>query len=286
MLTEERLRAVAARLAEVPGVVAVALGGSRARGTHRPDSDVDLGLYYRPPLDVPGLRRLAAALAVGRGGTPAELTEPGAWGPWVDGGGWLSLDDTPVDWLYRDLDRVHRSVADARAGRADFHAQVGHPLGVPDFAYAGEVALGRVLADPTGELAAVQQRARPYPPELTRALVDRLGEADFLLGGLPKVARRGDVTFVAGALFRVVGLCAHALHAVAGRWVITEKGLIAATDALPTAPPGFARRAEQLLGALGTEPEDLLAAVDRAVRLLADVHAVVAPRHGTGAAPG
>src|SRR5260221_5542626 len=40
--------AIAARLAAEPGLVAVVLGGSQARGTHAPDSDVDLGLYYDP----------------------------------------------------------------------------------------------------------------------------------------------------------------------------------------------------------------------------------------------
>lgn len=51
VLTDERLRDVACRLVEVPGVAAVMLGGSRARSAELPDSDVDLGLYYRPPLN-------------------------------------------------------------------------------------------------------------------------------------------------------------------------------------------------------------------------------------------
>ena len=29
----------------------------------------------------------------------------GEWGPWVDGGCWLSIAGTAVDWQYRDLDR-------------------------------------------------------------------------------------------------------------------------------------------------------------------------------------
>ena len=33
-------------LVALPGVVAVALGGSRVRGTHRPDSDWDFAIYY------------------------------------------------------------------------------------------------------------------------------------------------------------------------------------------------------------------------------------------------
>ena len=33
-------------LAEVPGVAAIVLGGSRARGTDQANSDYDLGLYF------------------------------------------------------------------------------------------------------------------------------------------------------------------------------------------------------------------------------------------------
>lgn len=273
MLTDARLRNLANRLVEIPGVVAVMLGGSRARGAEQPDSDVDLGLYYRPPLDVSGLRALAGAVAEVRTGSGSpEVTLPGAWGPWVDGGGWLTIDGMAVDWIYRDLDRVSRSWQQALAGDYNFHFQVGHPLGVPDFAYAGEVALGVVLAD-QGELTALQEQMTTYPPSLARAIVDRLGEATFLLGALPKSALRGDVAFVAGSLFRVVGLCAHAVHARAGRWVISEKGLIEAAGALPDAPVEFAVRAGQILGDLGTQPGDLLQAISSARSLVAEVAA-------------
>ncbi|MGH3622693.1 MAG: nucleotidyltransferase domain-containing protein [Sciscionella sp.] len=47
---------VADRLAALPGVQAVSLGGSRAQGTHRPDSDWDLGIYYRGEFDPQTLR--------------------------------------------------------------------------------------------------------------------------------------------------------------------------------------------------------------------------------------
>ena len=50
---------VALRLGHIEGVVAVALGGSLARHEAHPDSDVDLGIYYRPdsPSSVENLRR-------------------------------------------------------------------------------------------------------------------------------------------------------------------------------------------------------------------------------------
>jgi predicted nucleotidyltransferase len=47
---------VADRLAGLPGVRAVTLGGSRAEGTHRPDSDWDFSVYYRGHFDPQDLR--------------------------------------------------------------------------------------------------------------------------------------------------------------------------------------------------------------------------------------
>jgi hypothetical protein len=272
VLTDEELRRIADRLSDVPGVTGVMLGGSRARGAEHLDSDVDLGLYYRPPLDVHGLQLLAEALAEARPGSDRPtVTRRGEWGAWVDGGAWLTLGGTAVDWIYRDLDRVQASAALAQDGRFDFHFQVGHPLGVPDFAYAGEVALGVVLADPSGELSELKDRLTTYPPALTRAVVGRLDEGYFLLGAVAKSAERADVAVVSGVLFRVLGLCAHALHARAGRWVISEKGLIGAAGRLPAAPLEFSRRADGILGGLGTDAPALRGTLVAARALLDEV---------------
>jgi hypothetical protein len=263
-LSDERLGDLAARLAEVPGVVAVLLGGSRARGTHTPDSDTDLGIYYHRPLDVAALGALARAV----GGPAAQVTAVGEWGPWVDGGGWLTVDGAAVDWIYRDVDRVAQAWAEAEQGRYAFHAQAGHPLGVPDFAYAGEVALGVVLADPAGELTALRARLAVYPSALRDALVAGLWEADFLVGLARKAVTRGDAAYVAGCLFRLAGVCAHALHGAAGRWLINEKGAIAAAAALPGAPPRFRARVEAVFTAVDGDPVHLTAAIDAAADLV------------------
>jgi hypothetical protein len=250
------------RLIEVPGIVGVTLGGSRARGTHTPDSDTDLGLYYRPPLDLAALQAVA--------GDAGRVTAPGEWGPWVDGGAWLTVDGAAVDWIYRDLDRVRRSVDDSVAGRYAFHAQTGHPLGVPDFAYAAELAVGRVLADPTGELADLRGRLSPFPPMLADSLVGGLWEADFLITVARKAVTRRDVTYIAGCLFRVFGVCAHALHGAAGAWLTNEKGAVAAAAALDGAPPEWSSRVEAVMSGLDPDPVRLGAALDAATDLVLD----------------
>jgi hypothetical protein len=243
------------------------LGGSRARREYTADSDVDLGLYYRPALDVARLGKLAREVA----GPQAKVTEPGAWGPWVDGGAWLTIADTAVDWLYRDLDRVHLSCQNALQGRVDFHFQVGHPMGVLGTSYAGEIALGVVLADPSGELLALQRQVATYPSALGDALVAKLWEAGFILDGLPKPASRHDTVYVAGCLFRVVELCAYALHGRAGRWLINEKGAVASAGRLPQAPADFVHRANDVLAHLGATSVEMAVAITAAADLLADV---------------
>jgi hypothetical protein len=269
MISDDTLRALAMRLAKVSGVVGVLLGGSRARGDDVATSDVDLGLYYRRPLDVAALGALAREVA----GPRARVTEPGEWGPWVDGGSWLTIDGGAVDWIYRDMDRVRAAWADAVEGRFDFHFQVGHPLGVPDFAYAGEVALGIVLADPTGELTDLREQTQEYPRRLAIAVVDRLWEAPFLIQAARKAVSRQDTAYIAGCLFRVMGLCAHAVHARAGRWLINEKGAVVSAGRLRCAPEGFADQVHRLLGSVGTSRAELTAVLDAAATLVDNVQA-------------
>ncbi len=265
-LTEERLLDLAHRVAEVPGVLGIVLGGSRARGSHAPDSDTDIGLYYRAPMDVDRLDEMAKSVS----GPSAVVTAPGGWGPWVDGGGWLKIDGHPVDWIYRDLDRVRAVWADAERGRYAFHQQTGHPLGFPDFAYAGELALSRILADPTGELTELRDRLQVYPPKLAEALVAGLWEADFLVAVARKAVSRGDSAYVAGCLFRLIGVCAHALHGAARRWLINEKGAVAAAAGLPGAPERFRERVDAAFGGVDGDPLHLTAAIDTAADLVLD----------------
>ena len=129
--------ALAGALARVPGAVAVALGGSRATGTHRPDSDWDLGLYYRASLEPADVRRL---------GHPGYVSGLGEWGPIVNGGAWLTVGGLAVDVLFRDLDVIEGWLEDARSGRFEVLTQNGHLVGAPTYLPVGELALCRPLS--------------------------------------------------------------------------------------------------------------------------------------------
>lgn len=135
--------AIAAELAGLPGTVAVVPGGSRATATHRPESDWDLGVYYRAS------ERLLHPGDVRRLGHHGQVSELGEWGPLVNGGAWLTIDATPVDVLFRDLDTVEGWLQEARMGRFEVLAQNGYLVGAPTYMLAGELAICRPI---TGEV--------------------------------------------------------------------------------------------------------------------------------------
>lgn len=254
MIRESLLKEMAGDLAAVDGVVAVALGGSRARGTHRADSDVDLGIYYdRGRLDLLALEDLAHRWSRRH----VNIAAPGGWGPWVDGGAWLTVDGSDIDWILRDVARVREQCLRAQRGEYGFHTQPGHPFGFLDVAYAGEAATAVPLSDVEGVLAGLRDIVTPYPEALRAAMIGGLWQVDFLLDGAVKGAKRGDAVYVALCSSHSVLLVAHAWHAAAGEWVTNEKALALHVAGLPIDSRGFTQTVTNALANIGRQPTDL-----------------------------
>jgi hypothetical protein len=249
---EALLRRLVAALAPVPGVEAIALGNSRARGTATAASDYDIGLYYRAnrPIDVAALGNVAAALD--DRGAEASVTPIGGWGPWIDGGGWLVVEGVHVDLLYRDIDRVAAAIDDAGAGKVERFYQPGHPHAFLPTIYMGEAACARLLHDPAGALANLQRRTTPYPMALAKALRERFEwEAEFALANARKSLDRGDVSYLAGCAFRAIACLCQTLFALNGIYLLNEKGAVAAVNGFALKPADFARRVAGIFADLG-----------------------------------
>ncbi|MFF8396273.1 nucleotidyltransferase domain-containing protein [Streptomyces sp. NPDC016172] len=208
------LAATADRLAGLPAVEAVTLGGSRAQGTERPDSDWDLAVYYRGAFDPADLRAV---------GWEGEVCEIGAWGGGVfNGGAWLTIEGRRVDVHYRDLDVVEHELTEAEAGRFRVEPLMFHLAGIPTYLLVAELAINKVLR---GSLP----RPDAYPPALRESAPAHWhGMAAATLayakaGHAPKNA----VTQVVGAIALAAAQTAHAVLAARGEWVTNEKGLVA-----------------------------------------------------------
>jgi predicted nucleotidyltransferase len=245
---------IAARLITVDGVRAVVLGGSWARGAGDPGSDIDLGLYYDPaqPPALADLRALAAQLDDGRSGD--VVTRFGEWGPWINGGAWLTINGQRVDWLYNDLEVVRRAVDECINGQPRLYYQSGHPHGFHTHIYLAQLAYCVPLTDPFDEVATLKALTSPYPPKLKRALVDvNLWEAGFALDTSRKSAKRGDVFHVSGSLFRCAACLIQVLFALNETYWLNEKGSLHTAGAFPLSPPNFEAEVRAALSAPGAE---------------------------------
>ncbi|WP_344981682.1 nucleotidyltransferase domain-containing protein [Streptosporangium fragile] len=237
------------RLAALPGVRAVTLGGSRAQGTHRPDSDWDLAVYYRGGFDPADLRAL---------GFPGEVSELGGWGGGVfNGGAWLTVEGRRVDVHYRDLNVVEHELAEAEQGRFHWEPLMFHLAGIPSYLVVAELALNRVLR---GELP------RPAFPEALRRTAPEhwRGRAHMtLMYAKANYVPRGRLAEVAGSLATAAMQTAHAVLAARGEWVTNEKTLLQRAGL---------RGIDGIMAGMVTDREGLERSVADAERLFASSH--------------
>lgn len=253
-------------LSSLPGVAAIALGGSYAEGTQTPASDMDIGLYYRPssPFDLEAVRAIAQAVAV----EPPTVTEFYGWGPWVNGGAWIRTAAGKVDFLYRNLDQVEQTIQEAHAGimRHDFAQQP--TFGFYSVIYLAETRICRPLYDPDGVLARLKASVATYPPALKRKVIaDCLWSVEFTLLHAEPYAARGDVYNTAGCLTRCATNLTQALFALNETYFLTDKRALRTLAGFALQPARFGERLCAVLACPGSDMASLQASVAAMLQL-------------------
>ena len=233
-------------LAKVRGVVAVALGGSRAVGSLATGADWDLGVYYRGLLDLDQLAVLGT------------IHPPGAWGRIMNGGAWLTVGGEKVDVLLRDLDVVEYWTERAMNGEFEVDALLGYVAGVPTYTLMGELASCRVLH---GDLPSVSYPTRLAASAPARWRFSRTFSLDYARAHARQRHIVGAVAQTAKAVFEE----AHAIACERGRWVCNEKRLIDAAELgavhglfaeLPTDSAELFRWIDRIAAGVGASPHD------------------------------
>ncbi|NLM84377.1 MAG: nucleotidyltransferase domain-containing protein [Clostridiales bacterium] len=244
------MRTAAEKLSSLPFVEAVVLGGSRARGTHSADSDIDIGVYYRADLfDLYAINRAAAELDDER--RENLVVPPGGWGEWVNGGGWLVVGGYHVDLILRDIARVERIVEETERGVVTAHYQTGHPHGYISTMYRGELAICKVLYAKDARFFALKKRAEEYPAALRDALISFfLFEAEFSLTIMQANAASGDKYYAAGHLFRAVSCLNQVLFACNRAYCINEKKAVKMIASFPRKPKDYEKKVTRLFESL------------------------------------
>lgn len=201
------------QLLDVPGVVCVVLGGSRATGTASDDSDWDFGVYYDGALDHEAIARL---------GYQGQVFPTGAWSRLMDGGAWFEIDGTKVDLIYREVGAVQHWIDEANEGRFSVELLGGFIAGFDTTVLVGEVAHAQPLR---GALPLTVDR---YPDALRReAPLHWRARRDFSLLYADMHAKKHDEVMVQAMRARAAIEEAHAVMAERGEWVLNEKGLLA-----------------------------------------------------------
>jgi len=262
---------IAALLATVPNVAAVALGGSHARGTHGPASDLDIGLYYREGslFAVDDVREIARRFSASGSPTVTGFYD---WGPFVNGGAWIDNAICKVDFLYRNLDQLERIVAAAERGEWQHSFDQHPPFGFRSVTTLGEIYCAWPLHDPKNVLRPLKQATATFPPALKARIVqDMLWCAEFSFRLARDFASAGDIPNTAGCMTRIFHYLVQALFALNETYFMNDKRVLKEIEVFAKKPTDFGTRVSAILAVPGGSAESLDAALGRLKAIFAEV---------------
>jgi hypothetical protein len=249
------------RLSKVAGMAAIVLGGSHASGTQHAKSDVDLGLYYfaSSPFSIAEIREIAREVSIDGAET---VTDFYGWGAWVNGGAWIHTSIGKIDFLYRNLDQVQRTIAEAQQGIShhDYDQQPTH--GFFSVIYLAETQICIPLHDPGMLIARLKDSVEVYPARLKhKVIADSLWAAEFTLLHARGFAAQGDIYNTVGCLTRTTSNLTQALFALNERYFLREKMLMETISHFPILPPGYIGQINRILACPGGTAGELTKSV-------------------------
>ena len=244
-------------LIEVDGLQAIVLGGSWASNTQRPDSDIDLGLYYSEdtPLDIKHVRKIANDL---NDFADPVVTELGGWGNWVNGGAWLTIKEQRVDFLYRNIDFVSTIIDECNRGETRFDYLQQPPYGFYSYFYCAETQICKILYDPQRAIVGLKSKISGYSELLKSTIINScLWQAEFSLEVAKKSANTGNVFYAAGCLTRIACGLVQVLYALNETYFISDKRLYKDVEQFSLKPHDFVMRLDRILGNIGCDSNQI-----------------------------
>ncbi len=267
---------ITTQLQDVPGIAGIVLGGSRARGNNRPDSDIDIGIYYDEAagFDLHALNNIAADLDDEH--RENLISALGEWGEWVNGGGWLVVQGCHVDLIFRDVNRTAQVIDDCLAGMVTSHYHAGHPHAYLNVMYMGEISICKILYDPTGRIARLKSKTMPYPKPLQDAIIRYfMFEASFSLMFAEDHVDKDDLSYVAGCTFRTISCLNQVLFAKNKEYCINEKKAAAMVDQFEIKPLDYKRRIDQIFSLLTTDIRSAREGINMLKELVAETEKLI-----------
>jgi hypothetical protein len=260
---KDMLDAITTALKGVPGVAAIVLGGSHAAGYAHKESDMDIGLYYfeNSPFDIESIRHIANCFSIQGGALVTGFYE---WGPWVNGGAWITTAAGKVDLIYRNIDQVQQTITDAVNGIWHHHFDQQPPYGFRSVIYLGETLVCKPLFDLDQVIQSLKAQVSPYPARLKQTILsDCLWLAEFTFMQCYHFAHAADTYNTVGCFTRIINYLVHALFALNESYPLGDKRAMQLLAVCRLSPPGIKETLDHILGHAGTQASELTANTDR-----------------------
>jgi predicted nucleotidyltransferase len=244
---QQLLDGITNELKNIEGVKAVVLGGSFAMGMATGSSDLDIGIYYSEPypFDIGSIKSIAEKIAEKEQPVVTAFYE---WGPWVNGGAWIKTKYGKVDFLYKNIDQIARTIDKAKEGiwENDFEQQP--PYGFSSLIFLAETNNCIPVYDPDSLIKKLKERVIQYPPKLKQSVVQQsLWSADFTIWQAESFAAKDDTYNTVGCLTRAVKNIVMALFAINERYPMGDKRAINILEQSTTKPEDFSQRINKIL---------------------------------------
>ena len=265
------IQLVREKLSSLSYIECIVLGGSRARGTHTEDSDIDIGIYYHSEsFDLITINQLAAELDDEHRSN--LIAPPGAWGNWVNGGGWLIIQGHHVDLILRDIKRVEQVMKDTNQGIVTANYQTGHPHGYISVMYRGELGISKILFARSGSFCELKKQAETYPSALQKGLTDFfMFEAGFSLMFAKDNIDKDDISYVCGHCFRSISSLNQVLFAMNEEYCINEKKAVRMIGVFKIKPSNYKERVDKVISLISTDADCTRKGIEILQRLVTEV---------------
>lgn len=263
MTVDKILNMISKKLENIPGIVGVVLGGSRARGTNHSNSDIDIGIYYDESegFNVSDINRIATILDDEH--RENIITSLGEWGPWINGGGWLIVQGYHVDFLFRDIKRVSKVIDDCLTGNVYSNYQTGHPHAYINAMYMGELGICKVLVDSKYKISQLKAKTIPYPSNLKNAMLGYfMFEASFSLMFAKSNIDKDDISYVCGHCFRSISCLNQVIFALNEEYCINEKKAVKMIDGFKIKPQDYKIKIDEIITLISSNKDNTIKAVD------------------------
>ncbi|MCU0451005.1 MAG: nucleotidyltransferase domain-containing protein [Bernardetiaceae bacterium] len=231
----------------VEGVRAVVLGGSYAIGMATEGSDLDLGIYYseQQPFDIEKIKAISEKYADNEQPTVTGFYE---WGPWVNGGAWINTANGEVDFLYKNIEQITKTIENAKNGIWENNFEQQPPYGFSSVIFLAETNNSLPLYDPEEVVKNLKESVKQYPPRLKQSIVQQaLWSAEFTIWQAEKFASKVDIYNTVGCLTRAINNIVSALFALNETYPMGDKRAINILEQAKIRPVGLAAKIDNIL---------------------------------------